>query len=64
MVQRRRALGIAAIVALLLAACGSTASPSASGEASASAAASAEATPLTPADLAHAVVQVLMIGRV
>jgi V8-like Glu-specific endopeptidase len=62
MVQRRRALGIAAIVALLLAACGSTASPSASGEASASAAASAEATPLTPADLAHAVVQVLMIS--
>ena len=38
----------------------STASPSPSHEASPSAAASAEATPLTPADLAHAVVQVLM----
>ena len=60
MVQRGRALGIAAMVALLLAACGSTVSPSPS--APASEAGSAQPTPLTPANLAHAVVQVLMIS--
>ena len=59
MVRRRRSLGIVATMALLLAACSST-SPSPSQEASPSESASPEATPLTPADLAHAVVQVLM----
>ena len=59
MVDRRRLLGIVASLALLAAACSST-SPSPSQEASPSESASPEATPLTPADLAHAVVQVLM----
>ena len=59
MFHRRRALGIVVAMALVLAACGSKASPSPSS--SASQEASAEPTPLTPADIAHAVVQVLMI---
>lgn len=62
MVHRRRGFGIVVTLALLLAACSSPASPSPSAEASASVAASAEATPLRPADLAHAVVQILMIS--
>lgn len=60
MVDRRRLLGVVAALTLLLAACGSTSSPTA--RASASDTASPEATPLTPADLAHAVVQVLMFS--
>lgn len=59
MFHRRRALGIVATMALLLAACGTSTSPSPSSRASQEP--SAEATPLRPADIAHAVVQVLMI---
>lgn len=58
MFHRRRALGILVAMTLLLAACGSKASPSPSSSAPE---ASAAPTPLTPADIAHAVVQVLMI---
>lgn len=58
-VHRARSLAIAAALTLALPAC-SSASPSPSATATASGPASAEATPLTPADLAHAVVQVLM----
>ncbi|MDP9467395.1 MAG: serine protease, partial [Chloroflexota bacterium] len=60
MVHRRRSLSILAGLSLVVAGC-SSASPSQSPEASPSEAASAQPTPLTPADLAHAVVQVLMI---
>lgn len=60
MKRRERTLGAVAALTLVLAACASTVSPSPSLEASRSASASPSATPLTPADLAHAVVQVLM----
>ncbi len=59
MFHRRRALGVVVAMTLLLAACGSQSSPSPSSPASQQA--SVAPTPLSPADIAHAVVQVLMI---